>query len=82
MAMEALAMFTISRPENFAAAQALAQLEHRYSTAEQTLAYETAIEHLVSVGFLRGTAIECLNHLRQQGYLYESANGLRLTDGV
>ena len=71
-------MVTTSRPENFAEAQALAHLETRCSTSEKPLTSDTAIAYLVSVGFVRTTAIDCLTHLRQQGYLYESESGLRL----
>jgi hypothetical protein len=70
-----------SSPLDFPAAQALAQLEDRFDTANtDTLAYETAIEHLVSVGFVRDTAVESVEQLRRNGYLYEGNDGIRLTD--
>jgi SOS response regulatory protein OraA/RecX len=79
--IETHAMFTTTRPENFADAQALAQLKTRYTTTETTLSRDATIDYLVGKGFRRETAVECLDRLRQQGYIYESANGLRLTDG-
>lgn len=59
---------------------ALAHLEELFETADDSVARETAIDHLVDAGFVRGAAIDLTTQLRLKGYLYAVENDLHLTD--
>ena len=59
---------------------ALTQLTAKIERADDPLAHETAVDHLVTAGFVRGAAHDLIEQLCVKGYLSATENELHLTD--
>lgn len=60
--------------------ETLSQLEALFETTDETVARETAIDHLVTAGFVRDAATDLTTQLQLKGYLSVTENEFHLTD--